>query len=47
MKKAKILSHDDLASVIDTTYKQLKGRVEGNIDLDAEFKVGHLQVMIS
>ena len=40
MEKAKIRSHDDLASAIDTTYKQLKERVEKNVDLDAEIKVG-------
>ena len=43
VEKAKIRSHDDLASAIDTTYKQLKGRVEGDIDLDAEIKVGSPQ----
>lgn len=40
MEKAKIRSHDDLASAIDTTYKRLKGRVEKHVDLDAEVKVG-------
>lgn len=40
MKKAKIHSHDDLASAIDTTYKRFKARVERNTDLDAEVKVG-------
>lgn len=39
MEKAKIRSHDDLASAIDTAYKRLKGRVE-SVDLDAEIKVG-------
>lgn len=40
MEKAKIRSHDDLASAVDTTYKRLKGRVEKGVDLDAEIKVG-------
>lgn len=40
MKKAKIHSYDDLASAIDATYKRLKERVEKNIDLDSEVKVG-------
>ena len=40
MKKAKIHSHDDLGSAIDTTYKRLKECVERNTDLDAEVKVG-------
>ena len=40
MKKAQIRSHGDLASAIDAAYKQLKERVERNIDLDAEVKVG-------
>jgi len=39
VKKAKIHSHDDLASAIDMTYKRLKERAERNIDLDAEVKV--------
>jgi hypothetical protein len=39
VKKAKIRSHDDLASAIDTTYKRLKECVERNVDLDAELKV--------
>ena len=40
MEKAKIRSHDDLASAIETSYKRLKGRVEKSVDLDAEIKVG-------
>ena len=47
MKKAEIHSHDGLASAIDTTYKRLKERVEKNVDLDAQVKVGSPPVEIS
>lgn len=47
MKKAEIHSYDDLASAIDTTYKRLKERVEKNVDLDAQVKVGSPPVEIS
>jgi gamma-tubulin complex component 5 len=38
-KKAKVQSHDELASAIDLAYKNAKDRVLKNVDLDDEIKV--------
>jgi hypothetical protein len=41
-RKARIQSHDDLASAIEVAYTNVKNRAQKNVDLDAEMKVSTL-----